>query len=158
MTTTCQRLSDLSAPRRAAQLQTSAGHTQTCTLSVTGTRLVDSSVLNSMNTFSAGPDNDFVADTLKVMNVGQDGGRRRWISCRYHQQAGPSAALVMTSPQRCGGRGRSHAIGRRGRHRDLRSSWCPQYVPTTRGTSLFQKIQNFHKPNRTFTTLHYATA
>ena len=103
---------------RAGQLQTSAGHTQTCTLSVTGTRLVDSSVLNSMNTFSAGPDNDFVADMLKVMNVGRDGGRRRWISCRYHQQAGPSAALVMASPQSGGGRGRSHAIGRRGRHRD----------------------------------------
>ena len=34
-------------------------------------------VLQSMNTFSAGPDNDFVADMLKVMNVGRDGGRRR---------------------------------------------------------------------------------
>ena len=77
-----------------------------------------SGVLNSMNTFSAGPDNDFVADMLKVMNVGRDGGRRRWILRRYDQQAGPSAALVMASPQSGGGRGRSHAIGRRGRHRD----------------------------------------
>ena len=119
MTTACQRLSDLSAPGpQRAELQTSAGHTRTCTLSVTGTRLVDSGVLNILNTFTAGLDNDFVADTLKVMNVGRDGGRRRWISCRYHQQAGPSAALVMASPQSGGGRGRSHAIGRRGRHRD----------------------------------------
>ena len=87
---------------------------------MTGTRFVDSNVLNSLNTFMAGPDNELVADTLKVMDVERDGGRRRWISCRYHQQAGPSAALVMASPQRGGGRGRSHAIGRRGRHRDFR--------------------------------------
>ena len=87
---------------------------------MTGTRFVDSNVLNSLNTFMAGPDNELVADTLKVMDVERDGGRRRWISCRYHQQAGPSAALVMASPQSGGGRGRSHAIGRRGRHRDFR--------------------------------------
>ena len=86
---------------------------------MTGTRLVDSGVLNILNTFTAGLDNDFVADMLKVMDVGRDGGRRRWISRRYDQQAGPSAALVMASPQSGGGRGRSHAIGRRGRHRDL---------------------------------------
>ena len=67
----------------------------------------------------AGPDNDFVADMLKVMNVGRDGGRRRWISRRYNQQAEPSAVWVMASPQSGGGRGRSHAIGRRGRHRDF---------------------------------------
>ena len=104
---------------RAAQLQTSAGGTRTHALSATGTRLVDSSVLNSLGWGLRTLDNDFVADTLKVMNVGRDGGRRRWISCRYHQQAGPSAALVMASPQSGGERGRSHAIGRRGRHRDL---------------------------------------
>ena len=102
---------------------------------MTGTRFVDSNVLNSLNTFMAGPDNELVADTLKVMDVERDGGRRRWISCRYHQQAGPSAALVMASPQSGGGRGRSHAIGRRGRHRDLQSAWCLANEPTTRGTS-----------------------
>ena len=68
----------------------------------------------------AGLDNDFVADMLKVMDVERDGGRRGWISRRYDQQDGPSAALVMASPQSGGGRGRSHAIGRRGRHRDFR--------------------------------------
>ena len=84
------------------------------------TRLVDSDVLNILNTFTAGLDNDFVADMLKVMAVpvGRDGGRSGWILRRYDQQAGPSAALVMASPQSGGGRGRSHAIGRRGRHRD----------------------------------------
>ena len=56
-------------------------------------------VLNILNTFTAGLDNDFVADMLKVMDVERDGGRRRWISCRYHQQARPSTALVMASPQ-----------------------------------------------------------
>ena len=85
---------------------------------MTGTRLVDSGVLNILNTFTAGLDNDFVADMLKVMDVGRDGGRRRWISRRYAQQAEPSAVWVMASPQSGGGRGRSHAIGRRGRHRD----------------------------------------
>ena len=68
-------------------------------------------VARAMNTFSAGPDNDFVADTLKVMTVGRDGGRSGWVPCRCDQQAGPSAALVMASPQSGGGRGRSHAIG-----------------------------------------------
>ena len=86
---------------------------------MTGTRFVDSNVLNSLNTFMTGPDNELVADTLKVMDVERDGGRRRWISRRYHQQDGPRAALVMASPQSGGGRGRSHAIGRRGRHRDF---------------------------------------
>ena len=57
---------------------------------MTGTRLVDSGVLNILNTFTAGLDNDFVADMLKVMDVGRDGGRRRWISRRYDQQAKPS--------------------------------------------------------------------
>ena len=47
----------------------------------------------------AGLDNDFVADTLKVMAVGRDGGRSGWISRGYDRQAGPSAALVMASPQ-----------------------------------------------------------
>ena len=108
---------------------------------MTGTRLVDSSVLISLNTFMAGLDNDFVADMLKVMDVERDGGRRRLISRRYDQQAGPSAALVMASPQSGGGRGRSHAIGRRGRHRDSESSWCLANVPTTRGTS-----QKWHHP------------
>ena len=103
---------------RAAHLQTSAGGTRTHTLSATGTRLFDSSVLNSLGWGLRTLDNDFVADMLEVMDVGRDGGRRRWISRRYDQQAGPSAALVMASPQSGGGRGRSHAIGRRGRHRD----------------------------------------
>ena len=80
---------------------------------MTGTRLVDSGVLNILNTFTAGLDNDFVADMLKVMDVGRDSGRR------YDQQAKPSAVWVMASPQSGGGRGRSHAIGRRGRHRDF---------------------------------------
>ena len=86
---------------------------------MTGTRLVDSGVLNILNTFTAGLDNDFVADMLKVKAVGRDGGRSGWILRSCDQQAGPSAALVMASPQSGGGRGRSHAIGRRGRHHDF---------------------------------------
>ena len=92
---------------------------QSCTLSVTGTSIFDSSVLNSLGWGLRPLDNDFVVDMLQVMNFGRDGGRRRWISCRYAQQAGPGTALVMASPQSGGGRGRSHAIGRRGRHRDF---------------------------------------
>ena len=120
MTTTCQKTLQLSAPRRAAHLQTSAGGTQAHALSATETRLVDSSVLNSLGWGLRTLDNDFVADMLKVMAVGRDGGRSGWILRRCDQQAGPSAALVMASPQSGGGRGRSHAIGRRGRHRDFR--------------------------------------
>ena len=86
---------------------------------MTGTRLVDSSVLNSLGWGLRTLDNDFVADMLKLMAVGRDGGRSGWILRRCDHQAGPSAALVMASPQSGGGRGRSHAIGRRGRHRDL---------------------------------------
>ena len=104
---------------RAAHLQTSAGRTQTHALSVTGTSLFDCSVLNSLGWGLRTLDNDFVADTLKVMAVGRDGRRSGWILRRYDQQAGPSTALVMASPQSGGGRGRSHAIGRRGRHRDF---------------------------------------
>ena len=58
---------------RAAHLETSAGHTQTCTPSLTGTRLVDSSVLNSLGWGLRTLDNDFVADMLKVTAVGRDG-------------------------------------------------------------------------------------
>ena len=105
---------------RAAHLQASAGGTHTHALIATGTRLFDSSVLNSLGWGLRPLDNDFVADTLKVMAVARDGGRSGWTSRRYDQQAGPSAALVMASPQSGGGRGRSHAIGRRGRHRDFR--------------------------------------
>ena len=77
------------------------------------------------------------------MDVERDGDRRRWISRRYHQQDGPRAALVMASPQSGGGRGRSHAIGRRGRHRDFQSSWCNANVPTTRGTSRYSRILKY---------------
>ena len=58
---------------RAAHLQTSAGHTQTHALSVTGTSLFDCSVLNSLGWGLRTLDNDFVADMLKVMAVGRDG-------------------------------------------------------------------------------------
>ena len=67
---------------RAAHLQTSAGGTHTHALSATGTRLFDCSVLNSLGWGLRTLDNDFVADMMKVMNVGRDGGRRRWISRR----------------------------------------------------------------------------
>ena len=127
MTTACQRLSDLSAtgPQSSRQVLVTLKYEKT------GTRLVDSGVLNILNTFTAGLDNDFVADMLKVMDVERDGGQRRWISCRYHQQAGPSAALVMASPQSGDGCGRSHAIGRRGPTSrfpvSLVSGKCPNY-------------------------------
>ena len=78
---------------RAAHLQTSAGGTRTHTLSATGARLFDSSVLNSLGWGLRALDNDFVADMLEVMAVGRDGGRSGWILCRYDQQAGPSAAV-----------------------------------------------------------------
>ena len=104
---------------RAAHLQTSARGTHTHALIATGTRLFVSSVLNSLGWGLRTLDNDFVADMLKVMAVGRDCGRSGWTLRRCDQQAGPSAALVMASPQSGGGRGRSHAIGRRGRHRDF---------------------------------------
>ena len=59
---------------RAAHLQTSAGGTHTHALSATGTRLVDSSVLNSLGWGLRPLDNDFVVDMLQVMNFGRDGG------------------------------------------------------------------------------------
>ena len=39
---------------------------------MTGARFVDSNVLNSLNTFMTGPNNELVADTLKVMDVERD--------------------------------------------------------------------------------------
>ena len=56
---------------RAAHLQTSAGRTQAHALSATGNSLFVSSILNSLGWGLRTLDNDFVADTVKVMDVEQ---------------------------------------------------------------------------------------
>ena len=65
---------------RAADYQPSMERTPAHAPSALRTSLFDSSVLNSLGWGLRPLDNDFVADMLKVMNVGRDGGRRRWIS------------------------------------------------------------------------------